>query len=106
MDDSTIVVSGLHNIILLSISADGIVTRNAQQQRVNVNNDYINKVRTSPLGIFYSTSYEVKLLSWSLKPILSIKSSADCLLKDWCIYERRNGCTIYCVTAQGYTEFI
>lgn len=55
LDDSVIIISGLHNIILLNFSNDGVISRNTQQQRVNVNNDYINKVRTSTLGIFYST---------------------------------------------------
>jgi len=103
LDDSVFIISGLHNILMLNISNDGVITKNTHHQRVNVNNDYINKVRTSSLGIFYSTSYEIKLLNWTFKPILTIKSSAECLLKEWCLYEKSSGCTIYCVTAQGYT---
>lgn len=106
LDDSLFVIAGLHNIIMLNISNEGVISKNTQQQRVNVNNDYINKVRTSSLGVFYSTSYEIKLLNWSFKPILVIKSSADCLLKEWCLYEKSAGCTVYCVTAHGYTEYI
>jgi len=91
----------------MQVTGDGMISRNnSQQLRVNVNNDYVNKVRTSSLGIFYGTSYEIKLLNWSFKPILTIKSSAECLLKDWCLYEKRTGCTVYCVTAHGHTEFI
>jgi len=107
LDEFSFVVAGLHNIILMQITGDGLISRNnSQNLRVNVNNDYINKVRTSALGVFYSTSYEIKLLNWSFKQVLTIKSTAECLLKEWCVYEKRVGCTIYCVTAQGYTEFI
>lgn len=106
LDESLIIISGLHNIVMLNINNDGLITKNSQHQRVNVNNDYINKVRTSSLGIFYSTSYEIKLLNWSFKQVLTIKSSADCLLKEWCLYEKSSGCTVYCVTAHGYTEYI
>ena len=58
------------------------------------------------MGIFYSTSYDIKLLNWSFKQVLTIKSSADCLLKEWCLYEKKQSCTVYCVTAHGFTEYI
>jgi hypothetical protein len=107
LDDFTFVAAGLHMIVLMQLTGEGIISRNnTQHLRISVNNDYINKVRASTLGIFYSTSYEIKLLNWSFKPMLTIKSSADFLLKEWCLYEKRGGCTVYCVTAHGFTEFI
>lgn len=107
LDESTFVVAGYHSLIFLSLSNEGIISRNnSQNQRANVNSDYINKVRTSPMGIFYSTNMEIKLLSWSFKPILTLKSSNDYMLKEWCLLEKKIGCTVYAVTAEGYTEFI
>jgi hypothetical protein len=58
LDDFTFVAAGLHMIVLMQLTTDGIVSRNnTQHLRISVNNDYINKVRASALGIFYSTSY-------------------------------------------------
>ena len=104
VDDSSFVAAGLHIIVVMQVTGDGIISRNnTQQLRLNVNNDYVNKVRTSALGIFYSTSYEIRLLNWSFKPLMTIKSSAECLLKEWSLYEKKSGCTVYCVTAHGHT---
>jgi hypothetical protein len=54
LDDSTFCVAGLHTIIIFTLNAEGIITRT--NTRSSVNNDYINKIRASNIGVFYSTS--------------------------------------------------
>jgi hypothetical protein len=74
LDPFTFCAAGLHNINLLTINGEGQISKT--NHKFNINNEYVNKVRMSKMGIFLSTSNEIKLLNFACKQVLSIKSSS------------------------------
>lgn len=80
-------VAGLHNICLYDVQNDGNINRHPTS-KFNSNNDNINKINMARLGVFVGFSKEIKLLSYSLKQILSIQSPS--IIKEWNVYPKNN----------------
>ena len=101
---NVVCLASLHQLAILEYNVlTGTLSR-PPLSKANINNDNINKVMATKLGIFVGISREVRLYSYSLKQILALQCP-DVLIKEWYVTENSKGTgsyTLYVTISDGY----
>lgn len=59
-------------------------------------------MKLAKMGIFIGLDREIKVLNYSCKPFLTIKTpEGDTLVREWCLSERLSGCLVHFVCPNG-----
>jgi hypothetical protein len=85
-NSSLLCVSGIHHLCIYELQSDGNINRHPIS-KYNVASDNINKIKVIKLGILVGVSKEIRLLSSTLKPMLTIQSQ-NSLIKEWNVYQK------------------
>lgn len=104
IDKSLLCASGLHNLALFTIGAEGQIARTSH--RYNVSNLYINKIKLAKMGIFVGVEKEIRVLNYTCKHIITLKAQeSNTLIREWAIYEKAAGCQVSFVCPNGNIFF-